>query len=74
MTASQVIEETEKLPNDERAKVIDFARSAPKKGMLSLKELGHSANACRMQPIQPRQSGSGRNSSKEFTARNECRE
>ena len=40
MTASQVIEQIEKLPNDERAKVIDFARSAPKKRMLSPEELG----------------------------------
>lgn len=39
MTASEVIEEIEKLPNEERAKVIDFARNAPKKRMLSTAEL-----------------------------------
>jgi hypothetical protein len=40
MTAAHVIEQIEKLPREERAKVIEFARSAPKRKKLSPEEIG----------------------------------
>lgn len=39
MTALQVIEEIEKLPNEERVKVIEFARQSVKRKGLSPEEL-----------------------------------
>jgi hypothetical protein len=40
MTAAELIQEIEKLPNDERSKVIDFAREAAKRRPLTPQELG----------------------------------
>ena len=39
MTASEVIQEIEKLPQEERAKVVEFARNAPKRKALTPNEL-----------------------------------
>lgn len=39
MTATEVIEQIENLPREERAKVIEFARSAPKRKALTPDEL-----------------------------------
>ena len=43
MTAAEIIEEIKRLPQNERSRVIEFARSAERSGQLSPEELGNLA-------------------------------
>ena len=43
MTAAEIIEQIKRLPQDERSRVFEFARSAERGGQLSPEELGNLA-------------------------------